>query len=718
MRPAILNPLFADVAGLKGVGPAVRGALRRLLGYHSPMHQEEEDRAYPVIRDLLFHLPSGMVDRRKVSNIGELQDHQVGTTIVTVDKHYPNPKFGRGSRAPYRVRCSDDSGSLMLVFFNAREDYVKKTLPEGEQRVISGEVELFDGVKQITHPDLMVPPEQLEEVARLEPRYPLTHGISQKQLIKLIRQAIDKLVDLPEWIDSALKEQKRWPSWATAAKVIHFPSEAEIMTPDSPARLRLAYDEILANQLALALVRHKVTRTSGVICQPPGELREQLLQQLPFSLTVGQQRVLQEIDDDLGSGHRMLRLLQGDVGSGKTVVALLAMLPVIEAGCQCALMVPTDILGRQHLATLGALAGELNITVEILTGKLSAAQRRERMAALEAGEIDIIIGTHALFQQDVSFKQLGMVVIDEQHRFGVNQRLALAGKGTKPHLLLMTATPIPRSLTMTAYGDMESSLLTEKPAGRQEIDTKAISLERIDEVVEGLRRALEKGSKIYWICPLVEESDPEDPKAYSGDLAAAEERYRVFKQIFGDRVALIHGKMKPPEREAAMAGFAGETSDILVATTVVEVGVDVPDATIIVIEHAERFGLAQLHQLRGRVGRGEERSHCILLYHPGLSEIAKQRLKVIRETNDGFKIAEEDLLLRGAGDVLGTRQSGLPEFRFVDLATHRELVLTARDDVKLILHNDPTLESERGKALRILLYLYDYDRSIDYLKAG
>jgi ATP-dependent DNA helicase RecG len=394
------------------------------------------------------------------------------------------------------------------------------------------------------------------------------------------------------------------------------------------------------------------------------------------------------------------------------------MLPLIEAGHQAALMVPTELLGKQHTIAISKLVEPLGLRVGMLSGKLSAKERNTLLADLASGALHIVIGTHALFQQSVTFARLGMVVIDEQHRFGVEQRLALSAKGQAPHVLLMTATPIPRSLTMTAYGDMDSSTLREKPAGRPRIDTRAVTLSRIDEVIDGLKRSIAIGSKVYWICPLVEEPDPETENAFEGDLAAAEERHRVFQQLFGSRVALAHGKMKPAEREAAMQAFAGDGADILVATTVVEVGVDVPDATIIVIEHAERFGLAQLHQLRGRVGRSDKPSSCILLYQPKCSEMARQRLKIIRESDDGFRIAEEDLMLRGAGDVLGTRQSGLPDYRFADLAVHRELVYTARDDVKLILHRDASLQTPRGQALRSLLYLFEYDSSLHYVQAG
>lgn len=719
MRPAILNSLFADAMSIKGVGPAVKKALLNLVGYH-PALETAQILAHPLtIRDVLFHLPTGCVDRRTVYPIAQLPVSGVGTAIVTVQRHYPSKAPAKARRKPpYKIIVEDASGSMALIYFSPKAEYLLKQLPEGETRVISGWVEAYDGILQMTHPDMVEPVANLPKLARLEPVYPLTHGISQRQLGKVIQAAQASLKPLPEWIDPTLKTQRRWPEWHQALSLLHAPQSLDDWRVASPARTRLAYDELLAHQLALALVREKTHKKSGIHLSGESQLRQRLLAQLPFALTQGQRQVLAEIDDDLYSGGRMLRLLQGDVGSGKTAVALLAMMPMIEAGYQVALMVPTEILGRQHVASIRELTRGLGLNSAMLTGKMSVVERRSVMDALEKGELHIVVGTHALFQEQVSFLQLGLVVIDEQHRFGVNQRLALTNKGLRPHVLLMTATPIPRSLTMTAYGDMECSLLTEKPAGRPRIETRAIPLDRLDEVVDGLKRAIAQGSKIYWICPLVEEPDEQTKKDFEGDLAATEERFRVFQQVFGPRVAMAHGKMKPAEREQALDGFAGAAYDILVATTVVEVGVNVPDATIIVIEHAERFGLAQLHQLRGRVGRSNKPSSCLLLYASRCSDAAKSRLKVIRESDDGFFIAEKDLELRGEGDVLGTRQSGFPDFHFADMAVHRELITIARDDVKLALHQDPALHSPRGQALRTLLYLFEYDASLRFLDAG
>lgn len=480
---------------------------------------------------------------------------------------------------------------------------------------------------------------------------------------------------------------------------------------DAPARARLAYDELLANQLALQIVRRKQRKRPGRSIDGDGTLRERLEQSLPFSLTGSQRIACSEIAGDMKSDSRMLRLLQGDVGSGKTVVALMAMLTAAEQGAQAALMAPTEILARQHFATIEPLAEAIDVSVILITGRDKGKKREKLVSRLNSGDTPIVIGTHALLQDDIGFDDLALVVVDEQHRFGVHQRLALAGKGAAADILVMTATPIPRTLMMTAYGDLETSRLTEKPAGRKPIETRAMPLSRLEDVVDRLRPAIASGARIYWVCPLVEDSDVLD-------VAAATERQAALAQRFGDRVGLVHGRLKAAEKDAVMARFAGGELDILVATTVIEVGVDVPEATIIVIEQAERFGLAQLHQLRGRVGRGDRPSSCILLYGEPLGETAKARLKVMRDTDDGFVIAEEDLRLRGAGEVLGTKQSGLPQFRMADLAVHADLIDTARDDALLILEKDPDLKSERGKAMRTLLYLFERDAVVKTALSG
>jgi len=713
MRPSLLYDWFAEVTTLRGVGGKVAQALVRLLSRMAGVEAESAD-FIPRLKDLLFHVPVDAVDRRYTPPLLKAEAGKTITALITVEKHAPPRK---GSRSPYRISCANDSGSLILVYFNADRKWLETAFPEGAKRWVSGRVELYDGVLQMPHPDIVALPEEREKVMKLEPVYPLTEGITSRRLAGWIEQAFARVKKLPEWQDSAYRKQQGWDGFYESLRALHSPETKAMLAQDSPARLRLAYDELLASQLALALIRTNLKRSPGHKVEGASALAAQVESSLPFTLTPGQQAVLAEIRQDMASGGRMLRLLQGDVGSGKTVLALLAALDCVGHGLQAALMAPTEILARQHARGLAEILKDTDIRVELLTGSLKAAQRAEAMQRIASGAAQIVVGTHALFQQQVAFHRLGLVVIDEQHRFGVAQRMALSSKGVMPHILLMTATPIPRSLTMTLYGDIECSALTEKPPGRQEIDTRALPLSRLREVVDAVARAKEKGAKIYWICPLVE-GKGDISLEESADMQAAEDRHAALKVTFGERVGLVHGRMKAEARQKVMQGFAGDMYDILVATTVIEVGVDVPAATVIIIENAERFGLAQLHQLRGRVGRGKQPSTCLLLYNPQCSEIARQRLKIIRATTDGFTIAEEDLHLRGSGEILGTRQSGMPEFHFADVYVHRELMKVAQGDMKLMLQRDPHLTSERGKQLRNLLYLFGHDQSMRWLESG
>ncbi|MEQ8736344.1 MAG: ATP-dependent DNA helicase RecG [Rhodospirillaceae bacterium] len=699
LRPTILNPLFASVETLAGVGSRIAKLLEKLAGNR--------------LIDLIWHLPNGIIDRRFAPKVGDAPAGRICTLTVKVLSHSPPPN--RNSRLPYKVICGDDTGRITLTFFHAKGDYLSHTLPVGENRVISGKVEVYDGQRQMAHPDHIVTENQKSAIQRVEALYPLTAGLSPKTLVKAIHGALDKLPELAEWLDPAQVKRDNWSNWADALRAIHHPDTGAELDLTSPLRQRLAYDELLSNQLALAIVRSKARRLAGRMIKGDGQLRQKASAALPFTLTGAQTRTLGEIDKDLASEHRMLRLLQGDVGSGKTVVALMAMLSAVEAGGQAALMAPTELLAQQHLATLKPLCAACGVSIAFLSGRVKGKARDEVLNDVANGTTSILIGTHALFQKDVAFKDLMLAIVDEQHRFGVHQRLELAQKGRAIDMLVMTATPIPRTLTLTAYGDMDVSRLDEKPPGRKPVDTRLVNLERLAETIAAVQRAIASGAKVYWVCPLVEESE-------TSDLAAAEERHRHLTQILGETVALVHGRLKGPEKDAAMAAFADTQNPngpkVLVATTVIEVGVDVPEATVMIIEHAERFGLAQLHQLRGRIGRGDKPSTCLLLYNAPLTETAKARLNIMRDTEDGFLIAEEDLRLRGAGEVLGKRQSGLPEFRIADLATHADLLTMARDDTKLILERDPDLKTERGKALRTLLYLFEQDAAIQTLRSG
>ena len=692
MRPEVLYPLFAPVTTLPGIGPRLGKLVEKVAGR--------------TIANLCWHLPTGIIDRRYSPKLAEAPVSVTVTVTVSVDAHL---KPGN-RRLPYKVRCHDETGGLMLVFFHAHEDYLKRQLPVGEQRVVSGKLERYDGTLQMTHPDYIATLAEIAQLKRVEPIYPMTAGLTPKLLGRAVQGAIARAPELPEWIEPTLLRKMKWPAWHTALWVAHNPTSTDDLSPNTPARRRLAYDELLANQLAMGLVRAEQRRPAGRKIAGNGSLRGKVMAALPYKLTGAQQQALAEIDADLASPHRMLRLLQGDVGSGKTVVALLAMLNAVETGGQAALLAPTEILARQHFATIEPLAAAAGVSLALLTGRDRAKTRTPILRGLADGTLPLIVGTHALLQEDVVFSDLAFAVVDEQHRFGVEQRLALADKGRQAHLLTMTATPIPRTLMMTAYGDLDVSRLTEKPPGRKPIDTRTVPLERLDEVIAAVRRAIAGGARIFWVCPLVEESD-------ESDLAAAEQRHAELKATFGERVGLVHGRMKAAERDAAMAGFAEGTLDILVATTVIEVGVDVPAASVMVVEHAERFGLAQLHQLRGRIGRGDAHSTCLLLYQAPLSETAKSRLSILRETEDGFRIAEEDLRLRGAGEILGTRQSGVPEFRLVQLAEHSDLIPVAHADARLIMERDAALATSRGKALRTLLYLFERDAGVKALRA-
>jgi ATP-dependent DNA helicase RecG len=702
MRPALLNPLFAPVTSLAGVGPRQEKLLRYLLS------RDET----PRLVDLLLHLPASVIDRRARPKIRDAVPGTMVTLEVTVDRHRPTP--ARNARAPHLVYASDDSGDVVLTYFRAQPGYVEKLLPVGSKRYVSGTLQMFDGIPQIVHPDRVVDEAGFAQLTGIDPVYPLTQGLALGSLRRAVAQAVKKLPDLPEWLSPEILRRCHFPPIATALNRVHVPVEITDILPDGPFWSRLAFDELLAGQLALALVRAQLRRPAGERHAGDGHLRKLIIDALPYALTSSQQRAAAAIADDLRQPLRMLRLLQGDVGSGKTVVALLAAAAVTEVGKQAALMAPTEILARQHIKTITPLAERAGLRVAILTGREKGKERRGLLARLAEGEIDLLVGTHALIQDDVVFKALALAVVDEQHRFGVRERLALTAKGEAVDVLVLSATPIPRTLVLTYFGDMDVSELREKPAGRQPIDTRAIPSSRLHEVIEGIGRALQAGKLVYWICPLVEETEAEG----IDHLTNATERFESLQQCFGDRVGLVHGQMKGTEKDRVMAQFAAHEIGLLVATTVVEVGVDVPAATIMVIENAERFGLAQLHQLRGRIGRGAEASTCLLLYKEPLNEMSTARLKVIRETTDGFRIAEEDLRLRGEGDVLGIRQSGLPGYRIARSEVHGQLITQARDEALRIMKDNPKLEGARGEALRVLLYLFERDEAIPLLGAG
>ncbi|MGV1793787.1 ATP-dependent DNA helicase RecG [Rhizobium sp. A37_96] len=700
MRPAILDPLFASISSLPGVGPKVSELLVKLLD------RETIDDCRVI--DLIFHAPHSIIDRREQPGIARAPQGAIVTITGRVDRHQPPPAR---SNIPYRVYLHDETGELALVFFRGKAQWLEKQLPVDETVTVSGKVDWFNGRPSMVHPDYIMRESEAENLPLVEPVYPLTAGLSPKFLRKTIEAALPRIPQLPEWDDPALAQKQGFPTISDAFHMLHAPRDAADIDPQAPARRRLAYDEFLAGQLSLSLVRQRLRKVAGKPVHATGEISRKILESLPFSMTNSQRDAVADILKDMAGTERMLRLLQGDVGAGKTLVALMAIAAVIESGGQAVLMAPTEILARQHYATISKLAANANLSVEVLTGRTKGRERDAILERIASGEAQIIIGTHALFQDSVAYANLMLAVVDEQHRFGVHQRLRLTAKGISPHMLVMTATPIPRTLVLAAFGDMDVSKLTEKPAGRKPIQTITIPNERTGDIVGRLRSALSEGKKAYWICPLVEESE-------ESDLMSVEERHETLTKALGPGIGLIHGRMSGPEKDAVMMAFKNGEIRLLVATTVVEVGVDVPDATIMVIEHAERFGLAQLHQLRGRVGRGDEASTCILLYKGPLGETGHARLSIMRDTEDGFRIAEEDLKLRGEGELLGTRQSGTPGFRIASLEAHADLLEIARKDAAYLIERDPELTGERGMAVRTLLYLFRRDEAIRFLRAG
>jgi len=693
LRPKILYPLFSSLNNIPGIGPRTARLIERITK--------------PNLFGLCKHLPTNLLIRKRVKKLSLADKDKLVVLSIEVISHKPS----RRKNMPYKITCFGGGLELDLVFFNPRTSYLEETFPNSQKKLISGKVDFFKGKYQIIHPDYVVDPESVEEIPQLEPIYPTTKGLTQKLLRKSITWSLDQLPNLPEWIDRDLLMKKNWISWKNSLVKSHNVSTDSDLFISSSNRARLAYDELLANQLAIAIIRRDMKIRPGKRITSKKIMQNTIIQSLPFKLTDSQKLALKKIESEISSEKRMIHLLQGDVGSGKTIVALLSMLTVIEAGYQCVLMAPTEILSRQHYSTFSKFLKNSNITLSLITGGEKENIRRKNLDNLISGKAQIIIGTHALFQESVGFKNLGLVVIDEQQRFGVHQRYLLATKGKKINVLVMTATPIPRTLTLAAFGDINVSSLHEKPSGRKDVVTKVVPISRFQNIISAIQNRIKDGQRTYWVCPLIEESE-------TLNLVNVKRRFDSLKKIFGQKVGLIHGKLKSAEKESAMKKFIDGKINLIVSTTVIEVGVDIPEATVIVIEHAERFGLSQLHQLRGRVGRGRDESLCILVYDPPLATTAKTRLQVLRETNDGFHIAEEDLRLRGSGEMLGVKQSGFPEFFFADIAKHQDLIESANSDAKKILKIDPDLKTKRGIALRHLLYLFEKDTAIKYLHSG
>ncbi len=690
---SILSPFLAPASVPKGVRKETMELIAKVAGG-------------PLVRDLVFLAPNAAIDRRLRAPIAETNDGDIATIEAEVDGHIPAYKG-----APYRIRLRDESGFLSVGYFRGSPEMFKRMWPIGQTRLVSGKIGVYEGMRQMLHPDYVVDPTKGEAPPPVEPIYPLTQGLPGRTLQRAIGAALDTLPETPEWLEPTTVKAHDWPDFRTALEHLHRPAAPEDVAPQSAFRMRLAYDELFARQCALRLRRVHRHKEPGRAILGDERFTAKLLASLPFTPTGAQSRSVKEIFTDMGEPAPMLRLLQGDVGSGKTLVAALAMARAVEAGLQSALMAPTDLLARQHGATLEPLLAAAGVTMAVLTGRDKGAARRDILRRLASGEINVIVGTHALFQDDVAFADLGLIVIDEQHRFGVSDRMRMVSKGFAPHVLVMSATPIPRTLALSIHGDMDLSVLDEKPPGRQPIRTATMPTSRMSEVIEAIAQAGARGERAYWVCPLIEESE-------AVDLAAVEDRYEALKARFPHGVEIVHGKMAPPAREAAMDRFRSGQSFLLVATTVIEVGVNVQEATIMVVEHAERFGLAQLHQLRGRVGRGDRQGSCVLLWRPPLGESAKARLDSLRRNDDGFVIAEIDFKLRGAGDMLGTQQSGLPPFRLVVPEAHSDLLGPADKEARLAVERDPDLRNERGQAIRLALTLFGYAEAAELARSG
>lgn len=677
-----LDSLYKPLTVLQGIGPKYRALLTTLI---------KGDR----LIDLAFHMPHSYVSRKVLTKLVHVPFDTPIIVKVTVEAHKPPRKYS----GPYEIITSDGTSYLSIVYFHAKGDYLEKLYPVGREVAIAGKVESFGGKKQMMHPDYVVPGAQLSTIPQIEPIYPLCNGITNKTIRMAIKGLRQFIPDPSEWIPRATIEANHWPRFQLALLGAHM---LDTTIDHEKARERLAFDELYAHQISLRIARNQVKIDTAPRLPSPLPLVEKAVEALPFTLTEDQKEVLRDIYKDMKSGSPMRRLLQGDVGCGKTVVAFLAMLAITEANFQAAIMAPTDILARQHYAFMKPFEDLLGVKVALLTAREKGSHRKELFHDLATGKIDLIIGTHALFENDVIFGKLGVVIIDEQHRYGVEQRYKLLSKGEAPHLLVMTATPIPRTLHMAFYGDLDLSQIRHKPGQRKQIDTRVISLERLYQVINGLASQIEKGEQIYWICPLVAESE-------KLDLAAAEDRFTFLKGIFGHKVGLIHGRIDNTHKDEVLQAFKEGDIQILVSTTVVEVGIHVEQATTMIIEHAERFGLSQLHQLRGRVGRSDLASFCLLLYAPPLNPIAQRRLEVMRETNDGFVIAEEDLNLRGSGTILGRAQSGAGDFRIAEFPQDFKLLSAAH---ALVQEYAPT------ETPHDLLQLFQMEHAIPLIQAG
>ena len=693
MRPEKIKSIYSSISELPGVGPKIENLFNR-MGIFRNLH-------------FLWHIPYNVIKRQKHLNIHEAEINSLVTLKIKVLRHKPS----RFKRQPYKINCICGETPIDIVYFYARHPVMRATLPVGKEKYVSGKLEYFRNNFQITHPSHIIDAEQIKSLKDIEPVYSLTSGLSQRIVLKYLDKILNSLPKFDEWIEKKILKKYSFENWNKSINSIHNPKNSEDLINNNIFRRRLAYDELLAHQLAISIIRNSNQKKLGIFFNKKSNLTENFIKKLPFELTKSQNKAWDEIKEDLMSRDQMVRLLQGDVGSGKTIIALLSMLLAVESGYQASIMVPTSILANQHFQNISELLKHSSIKIILLTGKDKGKNRLEKIKIIENGEANIIIGTHALIQDDINFKSIGIVVVDEQHRFGVFQRMAFTYKGVRPSVLVMSATPIPRTLSLAAYGDMDETRITEKPIGRLPIITTSLKFINEFKLIKRLKEKIKTGEKTYWICPLVEESE-------ELDLKAATTRYNNLNKIFKKQVLLVHGRLHEKEKEEIMEKFKNENYKILVATTVIEVGIDIKDATTIIIEHAERFGLAQLHQLRGRVGRNNLQSYCILLHKDSIGDNAKRRINKMKATNDGFEIAEEDLNIRGPGEILGKKQSGIPSFKLADLTYDADLLKDAREAATEIINTNPKLNNNHGNNLKELLYLFERDVAIKTLQAG
>ena len=696
IRPQFLFPLFGSLENLKGIGSKTVLNLKK-IGIYKPL-------------DFLYSFPTNLKTRVFANTVSDLNVNKVVIIKIKIIKH--NFKYFKG---PLNIEVTDGLKKINLIFFNAKNDWIKKNFPIEQERIISGKLEKYKNQFQIIHPDYIEKIFDIDKIPVIEPIYSLTKGISQKVFLNSVNQILQLIseeISNCEWINKKRLKEMNWTDFKNSLKKIHNPKTNEDISLNSNYRLRLAYDELLSHQLSLVIARSFSKKNTKKRKKIGYKFSTLMKKRLPFSLTNSQEKCIAEIQSDLSNDERMYRLIQGDVGSGKTLVAFFSMLFVAENSGQAVLMVPTDILAKQHYNNFQEYTKNIEVNSVLLTGKMKTNEKKQVLEAIKLGQADIIIGTHSLFQKGVIFENLELVIIDEQHKFGVQQRHDLIQKGENLDILVMTATPIPRTLELANYGDMDISRILDKPMNRQKIDTSIISEKKIEILISRISEICKKGTQSYWVCPLIEEGD-------KSELVAIEQRFSSLnKMLPGIKIDILHGKMSEEQKNKIMTSFKNGNIQILLATTVIEVGIDVPNATIIVIEGAERFGLAQLHQLRGRVGRGKKQSNCILIYSKNIGRLGKERLEVLRKFDNGFDIAEEDLKMRGGGNPIGQQQSGIPKFRIANLDFDKELLSYANQDANEIIKNNKYLKGEHGKNLRVLLHLMNKDNSLKLLESG